>query len=105
MTDTNEAAKPQKWTERNAAALALVDRLPDDVQNGVMVGTRGRIYVTGRPAPASLRQFLTEFAPDAETSYTRPDGYGWQDCHIEFADGVVLQWSRKVRTVVIPDEE
>lgn len=108
MSETNEAAKPQKWTERNAAALALVDRLPDELQAHVSIFRNQKIYLgyLERGSIAILKQFLTEFAPDSEVKRSNPRGSGACDQTIKFADGSKLEWTTFVKVITtIVDEE
>lgn len=100
------ADTPQKWTDRNAAALALVDRLPSKAQESLSIISTNLILVHNTEAYRAMCDFVAEFAPDSEIRKDKPESWGEQYMRVTFVDGVELQWKRKVRvTVVEVDEE
>lgn len=103
---TNEST--QKWTERNAAALALVDRLPVELQEIALINANCvSIYSTMINANKLIRAWLAEFEPDAKIDDKPGYGYGCgtRSCTATFSNGARLYWERKVKTIVVEDDQ
>lgn len=101
---TNEPA--QKWTERNAAALALVDRLPLGIERDIEIG-RDMVWIySSEPSEsAAIDAFVAEHAPDSDVTRHKPTANGRQQCTVEFADGVFLGWFRTVTVRIVEDDQ
>lgn len=106
MSDTETAPLAQKWTERNAAALALVDRLPVSSDQKIEV-KMNQVSVYGATGVESkaIERFVAEYAPDSMIKRGTPDGTGRQHCFVEFADGVELSWYRTVTVRIVEDDQ
>lgn len=94
-----------KWTEKNAAALALVDRLPIEAQERLSIISDNKVLVHDASAHHAISKFVAEFAPDSEVKRGPPESWGEQRMRVTFADGVKLLWNRRVRVTVTTDEE
>lgn len=101
---TNEPT--QKWTERNAAALALVDRLP--VSDAAIVEVQMNtvcVFATTKDDAKALGRFVSEYAPDSWIEYSKITIDGRQRCAVEFVDGVTLVWFRTVTVRIVEDDQ
>ncbi len=104
---TNEPT--QKWTERNAAALALVDRLPpaatrcvqfDQDYDGLCV-----LLYTIRSEHQGLKEIIAEIAPNAVISYRDVSPGGHQRCDVKLPQGFNLSWFRTVTVIIAENDQ
>lgn len=107
MTTTEPA--PQKWTERNAAALALVDRLPPAATRCVQFdqdydGLCVLLFAVGAERQ-QVKDLIAEIAPDAVILYRDVSPNGQQRCSVRLPQGFRLEWFRTVTVRVVEDDQ
>ena len=99
----------QKWTERNAAALALVDRLPVELQRVAKLMGNNDVWLSSMPRNndenKAVNAFLDEHCAGCKIERRDADQWGFRAFIAHFPDGARMRWERKVKTIEVEDDQ